>query len=114
MASFGGSLDEEEGAEGTAGAARPGDRNPRAPSNVDGQDGDNQSSMPQPHPTKAKATPVASDLPRESLDGEPVFAVGDEDNDADRWSEAEDDDEDAASHVSGGEAERKRLTAKSE
>lgn len=114
VASFGGSLDEEEGAEGTAGAARPGDRNPRAPSNVDGQDGDNQSSMPQPHPTKAKATPVASDLPRESLDGEPVFAVGDEDNDADRWSEAEDDDEDAASHVSGGEAERKRLTAKSE
>lgn len=31
---------------------------------------------------------------RESLDGEPIFAVGDEDVDAERWSEEDDDDND--------------------
>lgn len=80
------SLDEEDG--GTAG-----DRTP-VPSDT-ARDGLS------PHPPPKPVTRVHSPLPRESLDGETIFAVGE---DGDKWS-----DEDESPRNSG---ERKRLTGK--
>ncbi|KAI9678652.1 MAG: hypothetical protein M1817_005709 [Caeruleum heppii] len=62
VASFGGSLDEEE-----AGA---GEQTPRGPTDANG--------------TSVPKADAPTRHPRESMDGEPVFAVGD---DADRWSD---------------------------
>lgn len=45
--------------------------------------------------------PAARNIPRESLDGETVFAVGDDHDDGDRWSE-DDDDEDAKGKLVSG------------
>ncbi|KAL9617121.1 MAG: hypothetical protein Q9160_008064 [Pyrenula sp. 1 TL-2023] len=53
--------------------------------------------------TKQSSTKVTSPMPRESLDGETIFAVGEE---GDRWSESDDDVEDFK------DAEGRKLTAK--
>ncbi|KAI9683953.1 MAG: hypothetical protein M1829_004288 [Trizodia sp. TS-e1964] len=70
IASFGGSLDEEEGGEGDGVQTPDASRDP--PSNSNGS-------------TRASKAPATRDH-RESLDGEPIFAVGD---DGDRWSDAD-------------------------
>lgn len=93
MTSFGGSLDEERG-------DRSGEQTPRAgvhPSS------DRAAGASSPKTGNQNGTVSNTRDPRESLDGEPIFAVGE---DADRWSE-EDDSMSARNSV-----ERKRLTGK--
>ncbi len=54
-----------------------------------------------------KSTATVKDDPRESFDAEPIFAVGEEDGDAEQWSE----DEDQADPTPDS-SEKKRLTGK--
>lgn len=49
-------------------------------------------------PHTANGGPTAKDIPRESLDGETIFAVGE---DGDRWSD-EGSDDDEAKKLTGG------------
>ncbi|KAI9827780.1 MAG: hypothetical protein M1832_004269 [Thelocarpon impressellum] len=93
IASFGGSLDEEEGG-----------RTPR------GGGPDDRNGSVSPLPPQASADKPAPP-PRASLDGETIFAVGEGDDDADKWSDdGAGDGEDGAS-PRGGSSERTRLTA---
>ncbi|CAD0105927.1 unnamed protein product [Aureobasidium uvarum] len=55
----------------------------------------NRDASPLPAPKPTKPAP----LPRESLDGETIFAVGGEDDDDERWSE--DDSENEGKHLTG-------------
>ncbi|KAI9887263.1 MAG: hypothetical protein M1823_000934 [Watsoniomyces obsoletus] len=111
VASFGGSLDEEEGGSGN--------QTPRGPNT----DGTNDRSQPNPNPSsgtnhqpssnclqKSTTTSSAKDDPRESFDAEPIFAVGEEDGDAEQWSE--DDDDDDQNNPTPDSSEKKRLTGK--
>lgn len=57
-----------------------------------------------PKPAKKSSPNVTSPIPRESLDGETIFAVGEE---VDRWSDSEEDDTEDFK-----DSEGRRLTAK--
>ncbi|KAI9796078.1 MAG: hypothetical protein M1833_006500 [Piccolia ochrophora] len=92
IASINGSLDDEETGDGPG---RPGEQTPRGTANG------NRSVSPLPKAATAPREGFRSG-PRESLDGETIFAVGE---DADKWS---DDEEDETPRDS---SERKRLTA---
>ncbi|KAI9790746.1 MAG: hypothetical protein M1816_004888 [Peltula sp. TS41687] len=95
VTSFGGSLDEEAG-------TRSGDQTPRA--GIPSERPAGTSSPPKTTTGQNGAVSTVARDPRESLDGEPIFAVGE---DADRWAES--DDESASPRNS---VERKRLTGK--
>ena len=92
VTSFRGSLDEE-------GGNRSGEQTPRA--GVHPSDGPAGGSSPKMKGQNGTASTVRE--PRESLDGEHIFAVGE---DAERWSEADD------SASPRNSMERKRLTGK--
>lgn len=58
-----------------------------------GQEGPRYDPAPTNHPAKS--------IPRESLDGETIFAVGEDQEDAERWSEEGSDDGGKAKLVGG-------------
>ena len=100
MTSFNGSLDEEEGGGGT----REGDHHTARAAGSENWD---SSPLPKPHTSSSSsAAATAARHPRESLDGDPIFAVGE---DADKWSDDDDDDDGESQR---GSAEGKRLTGK--
>lgn len=77
IADFGAGADDDEDEDENAGAHR-GDRT------QPGQEGPRYDPAPTSHPAK--------NIPRESLDGETIFAVGDDHEDVERWSEGSDDE----------------------
>lgn len=108
IASLRDSMDEEEG-----GAARtPSDSNngaelpPYQSMPVDGQAAPKAPIHRESSPLPAPKPQRTSSLPRQSLDGETIFAVGDEE----RWS----DDDDGGNTPTGRNEESKRLTGKSD
>ncbi|KAI9801146.1 MAG: hypothetical protein M1825_003420 [Sarcosagium campestre] len=109
VASFGGSVDNDDDEEAAAGGGRrrSGDYTPNRPAAADR----GVSPLPRAQTTTATSTATRDaprgGEPRQSLDGETIFAVGE---DGDKWSDDDDDDDDDGAVRASGE--RERLTGK--